>query len=171
MQTFRRITAPAFPAVSTSQLREWLRLDDDVDQDTLDLLLGSAVDHVESITGQTVVSAVYQTVITDPGCYLLPINNVTAVSVQDSDGNPVAIEIAEASIHAARAVVDVGSAIDGPIIVQITAGWTSEDEVPAALRHAVAVYVGAAYDTRNDISDATFRTIANLVRPYWRPVV
>jgi hypothetical protein len=53
-------------------------------------------------------------------------------------------------------------------VVSIKAGWTSEEAIPTALRHAIAIYVGAAYDSRNEISDAAFQTIKRLCAPFIR---
>jgi len=168
----KRISAPAFPAVSADQLREWLRLDPDVDADTLDLLLGSAVDHVQALTGQIVVSADYETVLHGPGCHVITISNSTAVALFDQAGDPITdIDIVEASVHGDLVFVEVLPADRGPVTVRVTAGWTTEEMVPASLRHAIAVYVGAAYDSRHAIDDATLRTVAALCQPFRRIVI
>jgi uncharacterized phiE125 gp8 family phage protein len=168
MRYTKRVSAPSFPAVSSSQLREWLRLDSDIDQSTLDLLLSSAVDHIQSITGQNVVSADYQT--TFPAtirCDTINATNITAIVVTDVDDQ--VIDPADYALDGQRLLI-TGDDL-GPLTVTITAGWTDEDSVPESLRHAIAVLVGAGYDSRNEISDATFRTVERLCRPYWKPVL
>lgn len=152
MTFLRRISVPAFPAVSDAQLREWLRLDGDVDQSTLDLLLGAAVDHIAALTGLYVVSADYSVTIPQAGRHSIPATNVTALP----DG---------AAFDGSIITIDVEAA---PATITVTAGWTSEEAIPEALRHAIAIYVGAAYDTRHDISDATFITIKRLCAPLAR---
>lgn len=151
MTTVVRTSPPSFAAVSAAQLREWLRLDADVDQPTLDLLLGAAVDHIAGLTGLYVVSAQYEVSFTATGCYSLPISNITQANAGAIVGGNLDINVEVA-----------------PLVVSIKAGWTSEEAIPTALRHAIAVYVGAAYDSRHDIGDATFQTIKRLCAPFIR---
>jgi hypothetical protein len=151
MTTVVRTSPPSFPAVSSAQLREWLRLDPDVDQATLDLLLGAAVDHIAGLTGLYVVSAEYAVSFAATGCYSLPISNITQTEAGAVVGGNLEIEV--------EAV---------PLVVSISAGWTTEEAIPVALRHAIAIYVGAAYDSRHDISEATFATIKRLCAPFIR---
>lgn len=166
----KRISAPQFPAVSSDQLREWLRLDDSVDESTLDMLLGSAVDHVQSVTGQIVVSADYQTVLClAPGCHAIPISNPTAVTLSDASGDPIDPTDAYAIIGDDLVLLTIVANDLGALTIRITAGWTTEEAVPQALRHAIAVLVGASYDGRTEISDQTFTTVSRLCRPYWKP--
>lgn len=163
-----RLTAPAFPALTDAELVSWLRIDADQDTETLTMLVGSATEYVEGLTGRCLGLSTYQVALDGiDECYrlpLAPIQSVTKVEYRDVAGvlQPIT-----------NYMVDQGTLIlaayaPGFPIVTLTAGYADTDAIPEALRHAVAVLVSAGYNGREEVSDATMKTVERLCQRHKR---
>jgi hypothetical protein len=88
------ITPPATPVVSLNELRNHLRIvgtyDDDIIQAYYDAAVGY-LDGPRGILGRAIRDQTWQVTVEGPGPHLLPVPDVTAVSVTEG-GDPVAAE-------------------------------------------------------------------------------
>jgi uncharacterized phiE125 gp8 family phage protein len=162
-----RTSPPAFPLVSPSELETWLRLDPNTDSATLDMLVTSATEIVEGITNRTIGASTYRIVMDRRAtCYPIYLTNITAV---------VSVKIGTDTIDGWRLAEEGGDTLlildqlpASPPIVTISAGIGDIDHVPDCVRHAIAILVSAGYNNREDIDEATFRTVERLCARYRR---
>lgn len=178
-----RETAPIFSALSDSNVREWLRIDPSVDQASLDMLIGSAVDYIELQTGLVVLAADYG-FWTKPGEWEIcisarPINGIGVSSFRDSDILELAPDVL-ASTPDDNLTYDFSTDLstiklnykdacwDRGVYVSYNAGFTDSSSIPLSLKHAIAVLVSAGYNGREDIDERTFKTVQRLCAPHRR---
>lgn len=160
-----RITAPAFPAVSADELETWLRIDCGSDPETLSLLVASATELVEALTGRVLGSAQYRIEFAGSAlCYSFPISPVQTVESVKVDGEPIT------DWRYANGIVHLDALPESAPVVTVVAGSTDVEAIPEALRHAIAVLVSASYNNREEISDQTMRTVERLCAPHRRIV-
>ncbi len=163
-----RLTLPSFPALTNAEIEAWLRIDPDQDADTLAMLVGSATEHVEGVTGLALGVSTYMVELDGiDESYRLPIEPVQSVSkveYRDRDGVLQSIT----GWHVASGYLYFPGYPMGSPIVTLEAGYTREVGVPLALAHAIAVLVSAGYNGREEISDQTIKTVDRLCQRYKR---
>lgn len=160
-----RLTIPAFDAVSNDQIVEWLRIDPDTDNITLAMLVSSAVETVEGLTGLNIAACDYL-VDFDRRCatYRLPLDPVTTVKSVTAGGVSQTF-----TVQGDTLILDAFPT--APVSAVVTAGYDDPEMMPVSLRHAVAVLVGASYDNREALDPKTMQTVQNLCARHRRMVL
>lgn len=160
-----RLTTPAQPPVSNAQLAEWIRIDTDQDQLTVDMLLASATMMVETTTNTILAPTDVRIEFDCVACsYELPVHPLSQVTAVEVDG--VALDPAGWSVRCGRLILTDRPA--SPPVVFATAGWSA---VPAPLAYAIAILVAAGYDSRSEVTPATLKTVEALCAPHRRLVL
>lgn len=164
-----RLTIPAFPALSEDEIASWLRIEADQDADTLTMLVGSATEYVEALTGRRLGLSTFRVELDGiDECYRLPIapvQSITKVEYRDKGG--ILHEIDEWAL-VGGGFLRLTSLSPGFPIVTLEAGYPDNTSVPVSLAHAVAVLVSAGYNGREEISDQTIKTVDRLCQPHKR---
>jgi uncharacterized phiE125 gp8 family phage protein len=175
-----RLTSPSFVIVDSDTLAEWLRIDSSTDTATTDLLVASATDYIECITGRVLAAANYQIDYDElaPSLPLniAPLNSVTSVSAKLADGTAIALTAGTDYLTQAASAAPSIMLLNVPtgavsISVLANAGYTNAAAVPASIQHAAAILVAASYDSRSALDPATATTVTNLVSRYRRVVI
>jgi len=176
-----RVSVPSFPALSDAELREWLRIDPSIDQFTLDMLLGSAVDFVEGQIGKVLIAADYEIDLGCPGRVvpigICPVNSVSisgAYATEDSVVDDIFDDLDSAlwEWDSQRGLIRFLE--DEPprrIAIRVNAGFTNVASIPDSLRHAIAILVGASYDGRVALDEKTFTTVNRLIARHRKMVL
>jgi uncharacterized phiE125 gp8 family phage protein len=170
-----RTSTPTFPLIDDDTLREWLRIDSDVDADTLAMLLASATDYIQGVTGSVLAASNYTVAYDCFGCRLdvplFPLNSVTGVAATLADGSSVTLDPSAYTVNLLSyrpSILVTAPTETVGLIVSANAGYTAQASVPASLQHAAAVLVAAGYDNRSDLDPKTLATVANLIAQYRR---
>lgn len=172
-----RLTSPSFAIVDADTLTEWLRIDSDIDSATIELLLSSATDYIEGVTGRVLAAANYQidydSLAPSLPLNIAPLNSVSTVSAKLADGSSVVLTagtdyLTQAASSAPSIMLLNIPANTVSITVLANAGYTNAAAVPASIQHAAAVLVAASYDSRSALDPATAMTVTNLVSRYRR---
>ncbi|MDG2532067.1 hypothetical protein P6144_00255 [Sphingomonas sp. HITSZ_GF] len=160
-----RLTPSTFEALTEEQLSEWLRIDSDSDALTTAMLVQSATEIVEGLTGQSLGESDFRIVFDRRmACLSLPLDPIQTVNSVKVAGQAVGYTLRGDTIF-----LDAFPA--GPVTVEVTAGYGDPELVPLSLRHAIAVLVGAGYDNREAIDPKTMQTVANLCARHRRLVL
>lgn len=151
------VTPPTFVALADSEIREWLRIDPEVDFFSLTMLIASATNIVESITGLTIRQTGFQMTACAPdGVVVIPNSPIATIdAVQDATG-PIT------GWTYANHVLTL-PAPSMAVTIDFTCGWPTTLAIPQSIRHAIAVLVAAGYDARSEIDDQTMTTVMRLV--------
>lgn len=159
---------PEFPALTAADIEAWLRIDPDQDENTIAMLVGSATEYVEGVTGLCLGLSTYRIDLDGiDECYRIPIapvQSVSKVEYLDRDGMLQPIT----NWHLASGYLHFSAYPAGTPIVTAEAGYPDNSAIPLALCHAIAVLVSAGYNGREDISDQTIRTVDRLCQRHKR---
>lgn len=165
-----RLTLPSFPALTAQELEDWLRIDAGLDAAALAMLVGSATEYVEGVTGLQIGLSTYRVtwdVVDD--CYRLPLSPIQSVSkVEYRDSNGALHEIT--GWHLAGGYLHLSGYPTNFPIVTMEAGYPDNASIPTALCHAIAVLVSEGYNSREAISDQALKTVDRLCQRYKRIV-
>lgn len=163
-----RLSSPEFSALSPQELETWLRIYADQDSDTLTMLVGSATEYVEALTGRQIGLSTYRVELDGIDevyrLNLAPIQSIEKVEYRDRDG--VLHEIT--GWHLAGGHLYFPGYATGFPIVTLKAGYADNASVPLSLAHAIGVLVSAGYNGREEISDQTIKTVDRLCQPHKR---
>jgi uncharacterized phiE125 gp8 family phage protein len=171
-----RTSTSTFSLIDDDTLREWLRIDSDIDADTLAMLLASATDYIQGLTGSVLAASNYTVAYDRFGCRvdvpLFPLNSITGVTATLADGSSVTLDTSAYTVNLLSyrpSITLVTAPTDAVgLIVSANAGYTAQASVPASLQHAAAVLVAAGYDNRSELAPNTLATVANLIAQYHR---
>ena len=167
-----RTSHSAFPALTNSEVAEWLRIDEDSDTFSVALLIDSACEYVEGETGQALASASYVANFDDYAGNLLAlrITPVTAIASVNYTVGTTTTAITDFIFQAGSSprIILPTCIVADRVTVAFTAGRADLSDVPLALRQAVAVLVSAGYNNREELDDQTFKTVTNLIARYRR---
>jgi uncharacterized phiE125 gp8 family phage protein len=165
-----RLTPPDFPALSHAEIANWLRIDSDHEPETLNMLVGSATEYIEGLTGLSIGRSTY-CVTLDGLCDVFrlplePIQSVTSVEYIDRSGviQPIT------DWHYVAGYLYFATAPRGFPVVTLVAGYSDPQMVPTALAHAIAVLVSSGYNSREEMTDQTAKTVERLCqrhKRYW----
>ena len=165
-----RLTLPLFAALSNAEIESWLRIDADQDKDTVAMLIGSATEYCEGVTGSAIGLSNYLVELDGiAGEYPLPIapvQSVIKVQYRDDTGTLQDIDPAEWTFMG-RSVRFSGLPAGSPIVT-LEAGNDRPVAIPLALRHAIAVLVSAGFNGREEMSEQTMRTVDRLCQQHKR---
>jgi uncharacterized phiE125 gp8 family phage protein len=164
-----RLSLPTFTALSDQDRASWLRLDEGQDAPTINMLVSSATDYVEGITGLCLGLASYRVEFDGIDCRyrlpLAPVQSITSVEYRDLTGALQAIPdgwfLSGSDLHFTALPA-------GCPIVTLTAGHPDAVSVPTALRHAIAVLVSAGYNAREELTNQTITTVDRLCQRHKR---
>ncbi len=156
------ITPPAVLPVSLAAAKEHLRVEHDHEDDLIDRLIASALDHAQALSGQKFVSQTWRQYL---DCWpvgglvsleVSPVNTLVEVRYFDTAGDPVVMAASEIEIDAisqpARIVFSqhpaIGRQMNG-IEIDCIAGYGAvAEDVPILLRTAVLHLISAWYEVR-----------------------
>ena len=148
-----RLSPSTFEAINEEQLSEWLRIEPDSDLLTTAMLLASATEIVEGVTGLTLAEGTFRIEFSRRMAYLkLPLEPVQTITSVKVGGETVT--------YTRRGDTIVLDAFPmGDVTVEVTAGYDDPELIPVSLRHAIAVIVAAGFDGREDIDPKTMKTV------------
>lgn len=159
---------PTFPAVSDADLEAWLRIDTGQDSATIAMLVGSATEYVEGVTGLVLGLAAYRIEFDEIDCaYRLPIEpiqSITSVEYLDAEGELQPIE----DWVTARGYLHFPSIPLGAPLVTVEAGYHTPETIPISLCHAIALLVSEGYNSREALSENTIKAVDRLCQRYKR---
>lgn len=163
-----RLTVPSYPTLTDGEIATWLRIDSGQDPETIDMLVSSATEYVEGITGLALGACTYRVTLDGiDECYRLPLSPIQSVSmVQYRDRAGVLTTLD--GWHYASGCIYFASYPPGCPIVTLEAGYPTVQLIPSQLRHAIAVLVSAGYNGREEMTDQTVKTVANLCQRHKR---
>lgn len=178
MVTRRILGEEVHPPVSTTELRDWCRIDDKQDEETLYGLSLAATLLIEQATGRSLAGRLYEFAFDPCGgpkfrIEAAPIIQIVNVLLRDEHGVTTPVALTEYNVSegdTAWTFYMPGIAVPPgtQIIAEVETGYAGSAQVPAPLRHAIAVWVGAHYADREggDIIAKAERTVASLIAPY-----
>jgi uncharacterized phiE125 gp8 family phage protein len=176
------LTPPAAEPLSLGEVKEFLRVEHDADDELIASLTASARGEVELATRRVLVTQTWRIVlhrwppsgrIVSPAS---PLRTLEAARVFDADGAadeldsgaflldtssvPGVIAFARTSLPAP------GRALAG-IALNVTAGYGEAADIPAPLLHAIRLLLARAYEQRDRVApDALPDTVMNLIAPF-----
>jgi uncharacterized phiE125 gp8 family phage protein len=176
------LDGPAVEPVSVAEMRDFLRLDDDAQDDLVAALIAAARVTLEAATRRAFIAQTWRLrlrawphdrVVTLP---LAPVLAVDAVRIGAASLDPGLYRL-DASGEPARLLVDLSAAdaaAGQAIEIDLTLGYGVEAQaVPAPLRLALRRLVARWYENRGDALPAgpadLKGDIAALIAPYLRP--
>jgi uncharacterized phiE125 gp8 family phage protein len=163
-----RLTMPSFPALTDAEIATWLRIDLGQEPFAIDMLVASATEYVEGITGLCLGLSTYRIALDGlDDCYRLPLSPVQSVtSVEYRDHTGALIPITD--WHFVNGYLHFSGYTSGFPIVTIEAGYSDNTAIPVSLAHAIALLVSEGYNSRESLSDATFKAVDRLCQRYKR---
>ena len=178
------IAGPAVEPVTLAEMRTYLRLDDNAEDDLVSALIKAARLLVEAACGRQLVEQTWRLVL-DRWPYgrivrlpLSPLIRVERVRVFDAAGTPAdlapALYRAETASDPPRVAVDSaapepGLAAEGIHLDVVVGFGPPAADVPAPLAQAVRLLVARWFENRGDAPDAALPPdVATLVAPYRR---
>ncbi len=184
-----RVTAPEMLPVSLEEVKKALRVDSADDDDMLESLIQSAVDHYEGWTGILGICLVEQTWRQTfdrfEQCLLVPlgpVNAVEAISIRNAAGSETPVQASDYAVEtnaAGRAVVRFADGFAMPndvaertaISVDYRAGWPIVDNkptVPADIRTAIIARVQIGYEQTATDAGKTIASMESALISKWR---
>ncbi len=172
----RTLSENSHPPVSTTELRDWCRIDDKQDEEMLYGLSLAATAHIEHATSRSISARLYEfefDLSEGPRFRIeaAPIIQVVSVSLRDDLGTttqliPEEYVVQEGDTSWSFYMPGMTVSPGNTIVAEVETGYASSASVPAPIRHAIAVYVGAAYAQREGDAEKAMATVAALIAPY-----
>nr|WP_319389700.1 phage head-tail connector protein [uncultured Cohaesibacter sp.] len=175
------LTAPQVEPVSLADIRAYLKIDQDAEDDLLRAFLSAARVHLEHMTGHHLVSQTWRVLLEGPlgetfRLPLQPVAELLTLSVIEADGTATELDVSGLSIFqtdnpATLANLD-GFLLSGKQRLQIDVetgfGPTAED-VPEPLRLAMKMIVAEWYERRLIADPSLIPALAGALRPLLAP--
>lgn len=169
MYTPVRTAAPGSTPVSVEEAKAHCRVDDTASDDLITALIEAAVSHLDGWTGILGRCLMQQTWRQDFDCFapclrlpLYPVSSVTVIQYDDAEGVTQTIDSANyALLDDDRGAYvrfkdsyDFATLYDGgaspPVRVTYVAGYADAASVPAAIKAAIKLMVGAWFENREE---------------------
>jgi len=189
------VTPPASLPVSVAEAKRHLRVVTTLDDDLIAALVAAATGRVQTVTGRQLIQCTYELSLnqTPSGSVLYlprpPLASVTAITYLDTagveqtwsssnyqvrDADPVTNSSPDGFVGPGYIVPAPGVSWPSTITdtirvfrVQFVAGYgTSGATVPAALKHAILLLVGAWHEQTEDVGHITTSAALALMTPY-----
>lgn len=159
------IEGPAVEPISLSEMKEYLRLDDDTQDDLVAGLVKAARLMVETASRRILIEQRWRVMLDrwpEDGRVVMPLSPLLAVDgITVSDASGVETEVPVASIDsdlagdppsiAVNNAPDPGKARNG-IAIELRAGYgATPDTVPATLKLAIKILVAHWFENRGDV--------------------
>lgn len=162
-----RVTPPVGQVVTTPDLKAALRVDGNESDALIAAYEAAAVAHLDGyrgVLGRCILPQQWAVTYGQAGTYRLPLPDVTAVSAEDADGQPVEAAL---SHDALGSLVTLAA----PATVTLTAALPAE--ALAAVRQAIRLLVGHWHENRETVVTGTIATelplsVAALIGPIRR---
>ena len=177
------LAGPALEPVTLAEAKAFLRVDDGAEDALVATLITAARLHIEATTCKALVGQSWRVVLDgwpEEGAVRLPVSpllSVTAVTAYDEAGGAHAIGLAQFQTEVLPARLLLPPTVEGmPVLrqrqgleIDYAAGYGSAaSDVPADLRQALLVLVGAWFEHRDSASEAIPAGFDRLVAPYRR---
>ena len=181
-------TAPTLTPVSLAEAKTHLRIDSSftADDDYITTLINVATSAAENYTNLAIMEQSWYLDIDDFPDYFnllkgtLRVLTINSITYSDADNASQTLAssnyFADGSIKPARIYfapdATIPSTYDKPnaVSVDFTLGFTAASQVPAPIKQAVLLMVGTYYETRQTVSDRTYKEIPQsaefLLMPY-----
>jgi len=178
-----KTSQPTIEPVSLAEAQLHLRLDltgsppAHPDDTLVSALISSAREDAELYTGLTIASCTYQAkgvpVSNEMSLQTHPVNSVSSVTYEDSDGATQTVDPADYYVdnfaRPARLVFKKNTPIQD-VTVSFTAGYTDLSSpnyypCPSGIKSAILLMVGNLYENREAVSDNSTQ-----LKPYERPM-
>lgn len=185
------LVAPAFfnffspgnvSPVTLAEVKAFLRVQDDLEDATILVLIGTAKNWIEEYTGLRLSR---ESVLMEyPGfgdkvtLRAQPLVTVDSVAYDDTDGSEQTLTAwrvrtfagMPAIVPAPQAKFPGTEAIPGAVRVQVTAGYNRNEDIPEAIKHAALLLISNWYDNRHADTMGNMGTlphgVAGLLAPY-----
>lgn len=193
MTVLRLVTPPATTPVTVAELKAHLRIEADTEDAVLEAYLAAAVAYLDGwrgVLGIALMSQVWELVLdafpaAEVQIPLTPVLSIGSVEYDNEDGDQITLAAEEYQLDAASRpawlipVTSWPSTFDGANAVRIrfTAGHASADDVPAPIKQAIKLMVGAWYENREDtvigasVSKLPLPSAADALLALYRPVL
>lgn len=179
------ITPPEFEPVTRDELREFLRLADEQEEELLLSLIRVARETIEQRCNMAMLSQSWQLQLANwpqsgrVALYKSPVMSIDKVQGFDVDGEAILFDENEWRLHAdsqpQRLYLSRPQRINiaSGVLIEVTAGFGAEPEnVPEPLRHACLMLAGYLYENRNSFdADLVARTLPPMIEQLLSPWV
>lgn len=160
--------------VTIDQVRDFLRYDDADNDQTLTILMKAGQDWVERHTGHLLTERqVTQNAVFGPVVDLLwqPYKPGT-IEAKYFDQGFTEQTFTGVIVRADGRVLPTSAwPSSKSASLTYTAGYASEDAVPASMIHAVCLYCAMSDEERGDIASSAWNALRNVLGDYYRPVI
>lgn len=181
-------TAATQKPVTVAELKSHLRVEHDRDDTYIATLLDAAINQVQEYTERQLLTATW-TLLLDSFDYPVkiekpPVASIVSIKYYDEDNTEqtLSTDVYQTEVRTDPAIVelkpdqswpDITSEREYPIEIEFTAGYTSADNVPMDIKHAIKLIVGNMYTYRDDPPRKLGMTTAsqNLLAPYKRATI
>jgi uncharacterized phiE125 gp8 family phage protein len=181
-------TAPTDQAISLDLAKAHLRVDGAAEDDLIALYLASALKHIEDLAGLLLMRQAW--VIERPDfpkssnpmlVPLRPFIGVVSLTYADEAGADVVMDASDYMVDCAgeRSFARISPSADGwpcvqndranAVRIKVSVGWEAVDKVPASLRNAALLALGAFYENRGDNTAALPPAIESLIAGFRPP--
>lgn len=172
--TQKLITPPALEPLTIEELKAWCRIDHAAEDTLLAGLISAARELVERHVGAQLITQTWQVhMSTFPVAALeldlRPFQSVTAVSYEDLDDQPAAIDPATLRVVSDEWLTQIypgangwpiTNLAEGNVVVTVTVGYgDAATDVPATLRQAISLIAAHWYENREESTPLQTRQI------------
>ncbi|WP_316858037.1 phage head-tail connector protein [uncultured Cohaesibacter sp.] len=171
------LTPPALEPVSLAEIKAYLKLDIDKEDDLLRAFLTAARVHLEHLTGHHFITQTWRLLLEGPlgetfRLPLQPVTDIVAAAVVDIEANITSLDVTGLSIFQAQDPAILAN-IDGFLLasnqrlqldVETGFGPAAED-VPEPLRLAIKMVVAEWYERRLIADPSQLPTLAKSLQP------
>lgn len=182
MIIYSNATLPATLVVSLAEVKAWLKIDGDDEDDLLTSLIASATAECEAYSGLSFItrnrtvklsSFSGKDVILPYG----PVTALTSIEYTDEDDAPQTIDSSDYTVDIASGLARVRVTESWPytnrslsnVVVTYVAGYADAAAVPEVIKKAIKQKVAVDHEKRGDVntdSDAWMKTL-DTVKVYW----
>ena len=187
-KTSIRVVEPSSPLITDAQAKRWLHRDDDDDLEDIQLLIASAMSHLDGIDGilrRGLVSQQWSDIWSGFAAYerlplaLAPVSAVASVSYYDDVNVLQTMAVSEYSLHQdfSGSYLRLASGESWPptyerddaVTITYTAGYGGAQDVPAEIRVAARELLEIWYNCVGDGTDNLPASIMTKLRRFIRP--
>ncbi|WP_319410609.1 head-tail connector protein [uncultured Cohaesibacter sp.] len=175
------LTAPAIEPVSLSEIKAYLKIDQDAEDDLLRAFISAARVHLEHITGCHLITQSWRILLEGPlgetfRLPLQPVSELLALHILEVDGTSTEIDIAGLSIFQTGNPAIIAN-LDGFLLsyrqrlqIDVETGFgPAAEDVPEPLRLAMKMIVAEWYERRLIADPAQIAALNKALQPMITP--
>lgn len=182
MIIYSNATLPAELVVSLLEVKAWLKIDGDDEDDLLTSLIASATAECEAYSGLSFITRTRTVKLSSfNGRDLIlpygPVTALTSIAYTDEDDVTDTVDASDYSVDIASGLARVRVTESWPytnralsnVVVTYEAGYADAASVPEVIKTAIKQKIALDYEKRGDVdtdSDAWMRTL-DTVKVYW----